>query len=299
MGYVIIDLEFNNLRNITKYYPNIYEEHSELKNISLDNEIIQIGAVKLDRMINKIGEFKRYIKPSVFKIINPKITQITGIKQEDLEYGVSFCEAMEEFKKFVGNDSIICSWAKDDIAEIIKNAIYHKYSNIDWLREYIDIQEYVTKVLAHKKCLSLKSALEELKIRIDESKLHDALNDALYTFEVFKRLFNGRIVKNYIVRDIYNMPAIMIKDLQNYHIDNTKVEFKCPKCKIEVAIEKPLKLFNWRFMAIGKCPKCNSKILQEVMIKRTLSGEEVYNNINTVLNDLEYMDYSYKFEKAN
>lgn len=299
MGYVIIDLEFNNLRNITKYYPDIYEEHSELKNINLDNEIIEIGAVKLDKMINKIGEFKRYIKPSVFKVINPKITQITGIKQEDLEYGVSFSEAMEEFKKFVGDESIICSWAKDDIAEIIKNAIHHEYNNIDWLKEYIDIQEYVTKVLAHKKCLSLKNALEELKIKIDESKLHDALNDAIYTSEVFKRLFNGRIVKNYIVRDIYNMPAIMIKDLQNYSIDNAKVEFKCPKCKVEVAIEKPLKLFSWRFMAIGKCPKCNSKILQEVMVKRTLSGEEVYNNINTVLNDLEYMDYSYKFEKAN
>lgn len=49
MGYVIIDLEFNNMRNITKYYPNIYDNNKELKNIKLENEIIEIGAVKLDK----------------------------------------------------------------------------------------------------------------------------------------------------------------------------------------------------------------------------------------------------------
>ena len=49
--------------------------------------------------------------------------------------------------------------------------------------------------------LSLKNALDELKIKVDKSKLHDALNDANYTAEVFKRLYNNKIVKNYIVKD--------------------------------------------------------------------------------------------------
>lgn len=298
MGYVILDLEFNNMRNITKYYANIYENNPGLKDVKLENEIIEIGAVKLDKFMKNIGEYKSYIKPTIFKVMNPKVQHITGITEEELEGGASFEEAMEGLKQFVGDGDIICSWAKDDIAEIIENADIHEYTDINWLKDYLDIQEYCTKILAHKKSLSLKNALDELKIRVDESKLHDALNDAVYTAEVLKRLYNSRIIKNYIVKDIYNMPAIMVRDLENYKIKQEKLDFNCPKCNTKINIEQPLKLFNWRFMSVGKCPKCKSKILQEVVIKKTLAGEEIYNNIKTILNDIEYMDYSYKLEKA-
>jgi DNA polymerase III epsilon subunit-like protein len=299
MGYVIIDLEFNNLKNITKYYPNFYNMYGDLKEAQLENEIIEVGAVKLDKMMNFIGNFKTYVRPALFKVLNPKITEITGITEANLSSGITFIEAMDKLREFVDNDSIICSWAKDDIAEIFRNACYHNYKEVGWLKEYLDIQEYATKILAHKKSLSLKNALEELKIRVDESKLHDALNDALYTSEVFKRLFNSRIIKNYIVKDVYNMPAIMVKDLQNYEIDNSKLDYRCPKCKTEINIERPLKLFSWRFMGIGKCPKCNTKVLQEVIVKKTISGDEIYSNVNSILNDMEYTDYYYKFDKAN
>ncbi|MBK1811380.1 exonuclease domain-containing protein [Clostridium sp. YIM B02505] len=299
MGYVILDLEFNNLKNITKYYPDFYSLYEQFKEPKLENEIIEVGAVKLDKMMNCISQFKTYVKPSALNVLNPKITEITGITDENLRLGITFSEAMDKLKKFVDDDSIICSWAKDDIAEIFRNAFYHNYNDVSWLKEYLDIQEYVTKILGHKKALSLKNALEELKIKVDESKLHDALNDAVYTSEVFKRLFNNRIVKSYIVKDVYNMPAIMIKDLQNYKIDISKLDYKCPKCKTNITVERPLKLFNWRFMGIGKCPKCNTKVLQEVIVKKTISGDEVYNNVNSVLNDIEYTDYYYKFEKAN
>lgn len=301
MGYVIIDLEFNNMRSITKYLPNIYEENTELLDVGLDNEIIEIGAIRLDKMMNKVGELRRYIKPTAFKVINPKITEITGINQSDLEKGISFEEAMDELKAFVKEGDVICSWAKDDIAEIVKNSIYHNYGDYEWIKgiEYLDIQAYVTKVLGHKKSMSLKSALEELKIKLDEGKLHDALNDSIYTAEVFKRLFNGRIVRQYLIKDIYSMPAILVKDLQNYHIDEEHVDFKCPKCSSSIDAEKPYKLFSWRFMSIGVCPRCKTKVLQEIIIKRTLGGEEIFDNIRTILNEREYLDYYYKFEKAS
>jgi len=67
MGFVIIDLEFNNLREITKYIPSFYQEYTQLGNTIIENEIIEIGAVKLDRYMNKIDELKLYIKPAIFK----------------------------------------------------------------------------------------------------------------------------------------------------------------------------------------------------------------------------------------
>ncbi|MGL5379385.1 exonuclease domain-containing protein [Clostridium sp.] len=297
MAFIIIDLEFNNLSGITKYYPNIFEENSDLESIELENEIIEIGAIKLDNYMKPLKEFKTYIKPKAIPILNPKISEITKITEEDLKDGVSFEEGINMLRDIIDDGDIICSWAKDDIAEIINNTVYHKYDDLKWLKNYLDIQEYSTKILAKKKSLSLKNALDELKIKVDGAKLHDALNDAIYTSFVFKRIYNSRIVKNYVVKDIFNMPLLEVKNLENYNIDLSKIKEKCPKCNIEVEIEYPLKPMNWRFVSMGKCPKCNNRVINEVIVKRTVSGQDVYKEESLIISELEYINLGYKLKK--
>lgn len=297
MAFIIIDLEFNNLNGINKYYPDIFNNSPELKDIQIENEIIEIGAIKLDKYMKPLGEYKAYIKPSIIPVLNPKVLEITKISEQELESGISFEEGIDGLSKLIDEDDVICSWAKDDITEIISNAVYHKYDNLKWLKNYLDIQEYSTKILAHKKSLSLKNALEELKIKIDQNKLHDALNDAIYTSYVLKRIYNSRIIKNYIINDIYNMPAVEIKNLHEYTLDESKVKEICPKCKVDVSIEYPLKPISWRFLSLGICPKCNSKVINEIVIKKTFSGEEVYKEMSTIVNEVEYINYTYKMNK--
>lgn len=297
MGFVILDLEFNNMRGIDEYFPARKENDVDnLENIC-ENEIIEIGAVKYDVYMKELGEFKCYIKPKIFKTLNPKVQEITGITEDKLVDGIEFTQAMKELKEFCGENNTLCSWAKDDIAELIINSNYHRYKDIDWINKYLDIQEYCTKVLAHKKSLSLKNALEELRIKVEEDKLHDALNDARYTAEVFKRLYNSRVVKNYIVNDVYNMPAVMIRDFKDVVLEDSETEFLCPRCHSKAEKEQPLKLFNWRFLALGLCPKCKCRLLQEVIIKKTLSGQKVYTNNSTIINESDYLNYNYKFKK--
>ncbi|MDV4151451.1 3'-5' exonuclease [Clostridium sp. AL.422] len=297
MAFIIIDLEFNNLEGIHKYYPNLFTEYPSLENADLDNEIIEIGAIKLDNYMKPLDEFKAYIKPSVIPILNPKISEITNITEEDLENGLSFKDGIEELSKLIDEGDIICSWAKDDIIQIINNAIYYKYENLNWLKNYLDLQEYSTKILAKKKSLSLRNALEELKIRVDNNKLHDALNDAKYTAEVFKRIYNSRVLKNYIIKDIYNMPAMDIKNLNEYELDRKQIECKCPKCNADIELEYDFIPVKWRFIAIGKCSKCKNKILDEVIVKQTFSGDEVYNEIVSIIDEIEYINYTYKIKK--
>ena len=74
MGYIIVDLEFNNLKNITKYYDGFFRENSGLQDIELENEIIEIGAVKVDKYIKEISRMREYIKPTIYPIVNPKLT---------------------------------------------------------------------------------------------------------------------------------------------------------------------------------------------------------------------------------
>lgn len=295
MNYVIIDLEFNNMREIDKYYPNYYNEHPEYENIKCPNEIIEIGAIKLDRTMKQMDTFKVYIKPEIFSVLNPRITEITGIETKDLDEGTNFYNAMEMFINFVGQDVIIGSWAKDDIAELIRNADYYNYKKLDWLKEYIDIQEYCTKVLAQKKPISLKNALDRFYIRINKD-LHDALNDAVYTAEVFKRIYNDRIVKSYIIRDIINMPSIEIRDYSNFKLDESRIDESCPKCSSRIYMEYPLKLFGWRFIGLGSCEKCSSRVLQKIVVKQTLAGDKVYVENKRLISEREYLDYIYQIE---
>lgn len=299
MSFIVIDLEFNNLEGIHRYYPNIFAEKPELKSLELDNEIIEIGAIKLDNYMKPLKEFKAYIKPMVIPVLNPKISEITNITEDDLKDGLTFEEGIEKLQDLIDEGDIICSWAKDDIIEIINNAVFFKYNNLNWLKNYLDLQEYSTKILGKKKSLSLKSALDELKIKVDNSKLHDALNDAVYTSEVFKRIYNSRVLKNYIIKDIYNMPAVDIENINEYKLDREKIIEKCPRCNVELEIEHDFVPLKWRFLSLGKCPKCNNRVVNEVVVKKTFSGEEVYKEVSTIVDEIEYMNYNYKVKKVD
>ena len=107
MAFIIIDLEFNNLSGIHKCIPNVYSDYPNLKKLDLVNEIIEIGAVKLDTHMQPCEELKVFIKPSVIPVINPKILDITKIDIKDLENGVDFIEGINKhtstiFIKFIG-----------------------------------------------------------------------------------------------------------------------------------------------------------------------------------------------------
>jgi len=299
MGYIIIDLEFNNLKNITNYYKDFFEKYGNFNSLNLENEIIEIGAVKVDKYMKPISEIREYVKPTIFPIINPIVTEITKIDMNILnEKGVSFQEAINKLKDMFEEGDVLCSWAKDDVVELIINANHYNYKDLSWLNEYLDIQEYATKILAHKKSLGLKAALDELKIKVDETTLHDALYDAKYTVEVFRRVYNSRVIKNYLVNDIYNMPAIYVSNLEKVKIDEEQLMLKCPKCGKKVELETPIKLLNWRFAAAGTCPKCKSNVLCEVLVKKTLKGEEAYSEVNTILKNDAYLNYIYKIENS-
>lgn len=296
MAFIIIDLEFNNLSGIHKCIPNVYNDYPNLKKLDLVNEIIEIGAVKLDNHMQPCEELKVFIKPSVIPVINPKILDITKINIKDLENGVHFIEGLNKLRSMVSKGDIICSWAKDDIAEIIRNANYYGYNDLSWIDNYLDIQEYVTKILGFRKSLSLKNALKALKIKMNEGELHDALNDSIYTAHVFKNVYNARAIKKYIIEDIYKMPALEVTSLEGIELDYNKINQTCPKCQRKIKVDYPFSAVGWRFICLGKCTKCNSKILDELIVRKSLCGEEIYKEVATVIDEYDYLRYENKLK---
>jgi DNA polymerase III epsilon subunit-like protein len=153
-------------------------------------EIIQIGAIKLDLNYNTIATFNRYVKPTVYPEISNLITELTGITTEQLLSEAFFPEVYYEYMEFIGDrDTVFCTWGMSDMKELFRNAAYHKVDKKRLPNMYINIQPYASKHLdaSQSKLLSLQAAVELLKI-LTPYEYHNALYDAYYTAEIFKKV---------------------------------------------------------------------------------------------------------------
>lgn len=186
MKYIVFDLEFNQLWDD--------EGDKSAVNYRCPFEIIQIGALILNEQLQVVSTFDRLVKPKLYKQLHPYVEQITGITAEGLINAVSFAEAYGEFTRLIGGDSVLCVWGMVDIKELIRNVRYHRLDTSIIPRKYINIQAYASRHLQCPKGTNagLRHAAELMDIPIKGS-FHDALNDAFYTAEVFRRIYSSNI----------------------------------------------------------------------------------------------------------
>lgn len=188
MNYVIFDLEFN------QGYKYKRKNKSRV-NTKCRFEIIQIGALKLDKDLKTIDTLDRLVRPKVYDHLHHFIAEMTSITEEKLKYAKSFNKVYEEFINFVGDDSILCTWGVSDMRELVRNIHFHKLDATSLPKEYIDIQRIASTYLKtpNGNSVGLKNAVKALELPL-ESQFHDAFNDAFYTAEVFKKIHTGDIL---------------------------------------------------------------------------------------------------------
>ena len=227
MNYIVFDLEFNQLYSKRKIEnsnicDNIHSKEfdtAEVKNIdktagkiNLSNmdksdfqtkeepfkmpfEIIQIGAVKLNQSFEIISTFNSFVKPSLYKEIHPFIEELTSITTEMVHDQPLFPKIYSDFMEFIGDDDfIMCVWGLDDIKQLIRNIQYHNLNIHNNIRKYIDIQHLASKEFNMPKGnkLGLKTAVEFWNIPTENS-FHNALNDAVYTAQVFRKIYTKNV----------------------------------------------------------------------------------------------------------
>jgi len=194
VNYIIYDLEFNQKDNSSIDVNNNYEKN-EVKNLcSMPFEIIQIGALKLNEKFQTISTFNTLVKPTVHKTIHPFVEKLTNITDAKVALCGNFLTVYEEFLKFIGDDEVVlCVWGTVDIKELLRNINFYDLS-ASYISKYIDIQKHASKSLKApaKSKIGLKNAIELLNIQI-EGEFHDAFNDAYYTSEVFKLIYDDSV----------------------------------------------------------------------------------------------------------
>ena len=110
MDYVIFDLEWNQCP---------YGKGKE--NPKLPFEIIEIGAVKMDGERNVLGTFHRIVKPVVYQHLHHRTREVVGLTEEDLQNGIPFAQAVQEFFAFSGGACMFGTWGPGDLTELQRN----------------------------------------------------------------------------------------------------------------------------------------------------------------------------------
>ena len=173
MNYIVVDLEWNQAMSSKSAVFNKLP-------IKLRGEIIEIGAVKLDENMQPAEEFTVDVKPVYFKRMHYKVKKLTGFDKERLALGLSFPDALEQFREWCGDDVTFITWGCDDQGIMEQNIIIHDL-DWDWISGWINLQLiYNIQTDGDKNQKSLATAMEHFEI--EQTRVaHDALGDAYNT----------------------------------------------------------------------------------------------------------------------
>jgi len=202
MKYILADFEFNQAFDFVNNTKGI-------SNPACPFEIMQIGAIKLDRMLNMSDDLNLYIKPSIYKQPNPFILKLTGIDPALLMKAPAFPEAYRQFTEFAGKDAVFLFWGPDDMRELMRNIIYYKLDHKRLAMKYINLQKAASAYLRNSGAVGLRGVVEYFGIPIDRP-FHNAINDAYYV---------GKILPL-----IYDESQFVIQ-----HVDIEEIRFQKPK----------------------------------------------------------------------
>jgi len=245
MNYIVFDLEFNMFFKFNE---------GDYANPALKSEIIQIGAVKLNESLESIGEFNSIIKPVIYKRINPYVKKKTTINTRQVNQGTPFVQTIKGFNSWVGEDSVLCSWGHDDILGLRDNSLFFGFNSLSF-DKFINIQQIYMNFSSLNKQPSLESAVEALKIE-KTFPFHDALSDAFYTAEIFKRVydFSEKVIINW--EKVQRENEEKIRELK---ASLDKVNISCPQCNRILKKTKEVSKAK-KYFAHGYCEKCNLPI---------------------------------------
>lgn len=195
-------------------------KEQEVKEIPF--EIIDIGAVKLDKQRKVTDVYNQLVKPTVYEQMHLITGNLIHLHMKDLENGKPFTEAMELFLSWCGENFIFCTWGPLDLYELQRNMHYYQMEPLsDKPIRFLDVQKLFSIAYEDKKSRrSLEYAIDHLKIEKDVP-FHRAYSDAHYTAEILS-LIDESVLENYSI-DTYILPKtrqdevhVMFHDYMKY-----------------------------------------------------------------------------------
>lgn len=168
-----------------------------------NSEIIEIGAVRMDKQTGKvIDTFQRFVKPYFHPYLSDYCRNLTSITQDDINSANELEHVLLEFDSWLADsDEYIMSWGFYDKNQILKETTD---KNIDivsletkLVNKHLNMKNQFSHIFNIKHC-GLSKALKFLKLKFDGTHhrgIDDALNMAMI-YDNVKDKFFGKIFDN-------------------------------------------------------------------------------------------------------
>lgn len=272
MNYIIFDLEWNNYYN--------YKHKTGI------NEIIEIGAVKLNDSLDVVDTFKQLIKPRVTKKLGSRFKNLTHITMEEInKNGIDFDAAFSDFARWTGNsDCVFLSWSTSDLYTLVDN--FKRFKNkisVDFMKKYADAQSYCMQFIDEYdgNQISLSNCADKFGIEVDTTNLHRALEDCMVTVHCFRKVFDKKKFSEFVkicdkafFERLVFKPYFISKPVCG-SFDVGKIMFSCSECGGDILPMKEYEFSNNCFKGAGQCEKCKKKFWLFIRAKQNYDNVAV------------------------
>lgn len=272
MQYIVADLEWN----------GAYSKKAH----GYFNEIIEIGAVKLNERLEFVDTFHAVIKPIVSRKLTRLVSDLTNITGEELQDGTTFKAAAAALLGWVGEEeSVLLTWSTTDLSVLLENYRFHlKCDRIPFMTRYADLQAYVQK---HKqlgsagKQVGLARACEALGISDEGFEQHRALDDSRMTAAIAQKTVEWEAFLPFIREadtafyDRLNFKPYYIRDPDSPLIPRHHWRFRCPGCGRVLRNRKEWRFYNQAFWAEMVCRTCDKTYTARAQFRKKYDSVEV------------------------
>ena len=283
MNYIVVDLEWNGSwsKKAHGYF----------------NEIIEVGAVKVDEQMRITDEFRAAIKPVVSKKLSNIVTDLTNITAEELEDGTTFMSMMRQLIAWMGKEpTTVLTWSTTDLMVLMENCRYFTgRQEIPFLKNYMDFQVYAQQRMGvdTSQQLGLARAGEMLGIPEDNMSLHRALDDSKLTAAILQNVYDKASFEEAILPvddEFYKritFKTVIIKDLDDPLVKRSELTFNCPDCGQNMKRKGSWRFRSRAFCAEFSCRRCEKKYTGRVQFRLKYEGVETKKKLIEILPKVE------------
>lgn len=151
------------------------------------NEIIEIGAVKVNRFGEHLDRYNSFVRPTVNPILSAFCTKLTTITQENVNGCPTFPVVYQRFLDWINvdEDFILCSWGAFDIQMLRNDCKLHKLDE-EWLGDNINLKAQYSEIKTSVKKTGLKTTLKREGFEFTGTH-HRAIADAENLCKIFEK----------------------------------------------------------------------------------------------------------------
>ncbi len=158
-----------------------------------EEEIIQIGAILVDKEDQIIWTYNQFVKPTIINKVSNRTIEFLNIEKKQIYNGIDYQDFYEAFKVILLHyRPCVVIWGNNDKYALEKSYNINKVSPIFFDDDFINMQQVLKKYYNFNYELGLFTTAKIYQIECG-SQLHDAYEDAQITRLIFNHFYHYAI----------------------------------------------------------------------------------------------------------